>query len=90
DLRCPNHRGCPAQVRERVFFASGRGAFDIEGMGYEAADALLANDVITNEGDIFDLDEAKLATTTFFTRTAKKAEKEAGAGERVLNANALG
>ncbi|WP_206443833.1 NAD-dependent DNA ligase LigA [Nocardioides turkmenicus] len=90
DLRCPNHRGCPAQVRERVFFAAGRGAFDIEGMGYEAADALLANDVITNEGDIFDLDEAKLATTTFFTRTAKKAEKEAGAGERVLNANALG
>ncbi|MFE6648349.1 NAD-dependent DNA ligase LigA [Nocardioides sp. NPDC057772] len=90
DLRCPNHRGCPAQVRERVFFASGRGAFDIEGMGYEAADALLANDVITNEGDIFDLDEAKLATTTFFTRTAKKAEREAGAGERVLNANALG
>ncbi|OIJ26191.1 NAD-dependent DNA ligase LigA [Nocardioides luteus] len=90
DLRCPNHRGCPAQVRERVFFASGRGAFDIEGMGYEAADALLAAGVITNEGDIFDLDEAGLATTTFFTRAAKKAEKEAGAGDRVLNANALG
>lgn len=90
DLRCPNHRGCPAQVRERVFFASGRGAFDIEGMGYEAADALLAAEVITNEGDIFSLDEAKLATTTFFTRAAKKAEKESGAGDRVLNANALG
>ncbi|WP_292646373.1 NAD-dependent DNA ligase LigA [Nocardioides sp.] len=90
DLRCPNHRGCPAQVRERVFFASGRGAFDIEGMGYEAADALLASEVITNEGDIFALDEAKLATTAFFTRTAKKAEKEAGAGDRVLNANAVG
>ncbi|MDR7309683.1 DNA ligase (NAD+) [Nocardioides luteus] len=90
DLRCPNHRGCPAQVRERVFFAAGRGAFDIEGMGYEAADALLAAEVITNEGDIFALDEASLARTTFFTRAAKKAEKEAGAGERVLNANALG
>ncbi len=90
DLRCPNHRGCPAQVRERVFFASGRGAFDIEGMGYEAADALLAAEVITNEGDICDLDDAGLASTTFFTRAAKKAEKEAGAGDRVLNANALG
>ncbi len=90
DLRCPNHRGCPAQVRERVFFASGRGAFDIEGMGYEAADALLAAEVITNEGDIFSLDEARLATTAFFTRAAKKAEKEAGAGDRVLNANATG
>ncbi|WP_328531845.1 NAD-dependent DNA ligase LigA [Nocardioides sp. NBC_00368] len=90
DLRCPNHRGCPAQVRERVFFASGRGAFDIEGMGYEAADALLAAEVITNEGDIFGLDEAGLATTAFFTRAAKKAEKEAGAGDRVINANAVG
>ena len=41
DLRCPNHRFCPAQVRERVFHVAGRGAFDIEGLGYEAASALL-------------------------------------------------
>ena len=37
DLRCPNHQFCPAQVRERVFHVAGRGAFDIEGLGYEAA-----------------------------------------------------
>ena len=37
DLRCPNHQHCPAQVRERVFHVAGRGAFDIEGLGYEAA-----------------------------------------------------
>jgi DNA ligase (NAD+) len=37
DLRCPNHRSCPAQLRERVFHVAGRGAFDIEGLGYEAA-----------------------------------------------------
>ena len=37
DLRCPNHEHCPAQVRERVFHVAGRGAFDIEGLGYEAA-----------------------------------------------------
>ena len=41
DLRCPNHQFCPAQVRERVFHVAGRGAFDIEGLGYEAAVALL-------------------------------------------------
>ena len=41
DLRCPNHEKCPAQVRERVFHVAGRGAFDIEGLGYEAAVALL-------------------------------------------------
>jgi DNA ligase (NAD+) len=37
DQRCPNHRNCPAQVTERVFHVAGRGAFDIEGLGYEAA-----------------------------------------------------
>ena len=41
DIRCPNARSCPAQLRERVFHLAGRGAFDIEGMGYEAATALL-------------------------------------------------
>ena len=55
DLRCPNHQQCPAQVRERVFHVAGRGAFDIEGLGYEAAAALLDAGVITNEGDVFDL-----------------------------------
>ena len=55
DLRCPNHEQCPGQVRERVFFVAGRSAFDIEGLGYEAATALLDAGVITNEGDVFDL-----------------------------------
>ncbi len=53
DIRCPNSRSCPAQLRERVYHLAGRGAFDIEGMGYEAATALLAAGVITDEGDIF-------------------------------------
>ena len=33
DLRCPNQRECPAQLRERMFHLSRRGAFDIEGLG---------------------------------------------------------
>ncbi|HEY0905351.1 MAG TPA: NAD-dependent DNA ligase LigA [Marmoricola sp.] len=74
DLRCPNHRECPAQVRERVFHVAGRGAFDIEGLGYEAAVALLDADVITNEGDVFDLDEASLGRAPLFTRAPKKGE----------------
>ncbi len=75
DLRCPNHEVCPAQVRERVFHVAGRGAFDIEGLGYEAAVALLDAKAIDNEGDLFDLDEAKLKTATLFTRAAKKGEE---------------
>ena len=75
DLRCPNHQFCPAQVRERVFHVAGRGAFDIEGLGYEAAVALLDAKVIDNEGDVFDLSADKLLTTELFTRAAKKGEE---------------
>ncbi len=40
DIRCPNQRSCPSQLRERLFHAAGRGAFDIEALGWEAAVAL--------------------------------------------------
>ncbi|HEX5561137.1 MAG TPA: NAD-dependent DNA ligase LigA [Nocardioidaceae bacterium] len=84
DLRCPNTRRCPAQVRERVFHVAGRGAFDIEGLGYEAAVALLEAGVLTDEGDVFGLDEGKLRRAPLFTRAPKKGEGD----EPVLNANA--
>src|SRR5204863_4114172 len=37
DIRCPNSRSCPAQLRERVFFMGSRNCFDIEALGYVAA-----------------------------------------------------
>jgi DNA ligase (NAD+) len=83
DLRCPNSRNCPAQVRERVFHVAGRGAFDVEGLGYEAAVALLEAGVLRDEGDVFDLDEAKLLRAPLFTRAPKKGEGD----QPVLNAN---
>ncbi|WP_313861955.1 NAD-dependent DNA ligase LigA [Mycobacterium sp.] len=70
DIRCPNSRSCPAQLRERVFHVAGRGAFDIEGLGYEAATALLAAAVITDEGDLFTLTEDDLLRTELFTTKA--------------------
>jgi DNA ligase (NAD+) len=75
DLRCPNHHRCPAQLLDRVFHVAGRGAFDIEGLGSEAAAALLEAGVIDDEGDVFDLDEAKLKQTALFTRAPKKGEE---------------
>jgi DNA ligase (NAD+) len=84
DLRCPNHQKCPAQVRERVFHVAGRGAFDIEGLGYEAAVALLEAGVIADEGDLFDLTADKLLRTPLFTRAPKRGEGE----QPVLSANA--
>ncbi|EID53362.1 NAD-dependent DNA ligase LigA [Saccharomonospora xinjiangensis] len=70
DIRCPNARSCPAQLRERLFHLAGRGAFDIEVLGYEAAGALLQSGVITDEGDVFDLDEEKLSRVDLFVTKA--------------------
>ncbi len=40
DLRCPNARSCPAQVRGRVEHIGSRGALDIEALGEVGAAAL--------------------------------------------------
>jgi len=66
DIRCPNTRSCPAQLRERVFHVAGRGAFDIEGLGYEAAVALLQAGVITDEGELFTIGSQDLLRTDLF------------------------
>jgi DNA ligase (NAD+) len=68
DTRCPNQRSCPAQLRERLFHLAGRGAFDIEVLGYEAAAALLDSKLIVDEGDLFSLDADQLARVPFFTK----------------------
>ena len=66
DIRCPNSRSCPAQLRERVFHLAGRGGLDIEGLGYEAATALLQAGVIADEGDLFALTADDVARADFF------------------------
>lgn len=60
DLRCPNARSCPAQLRERLFYLAGRKCLDIENFGYVAAAALTkplepSEPPVLDEGDIFDL-----------------------------------
>ncbi|HEY2832925.1 MAG TPA: NAD-dependent DNA ligase LigA [Sporichthyaceae bacterium] len=68
DLRCPNTRSCPSQLRERIFHVAGRGALDIEVLGWKAGTALLESGLITDEGDIFGLDADSLITVPFFTK----------------------
>ncbi len=67
DLRCPNTRSCPAQLRERLFHLAGRAALDIEVLGYQSAQALLDAGLLIDEGDLFDLTKADLSSTDFFT-----------------------
>ena len=66
DWRCPNSRSCPAQLRERLFHVAGRGAFDIEVLGWEAVAALLDCGLVADEGDVFALTAEKLETCPFF------------------------
>ena len=83
DIRCPNARSCPAQLRERLFALAGRGAFDIEALGWEAAQGLLDAGVVRDEGDIFALDDESLRRVPLFTR--KDGELSANATKLLAN-----
>ena len=88
DIRCPNARACPSQLRERIFGLAGRGAFDIEALGWEGSIALLESGVIEDESTLFGLGEADIARVPLYTRAAKKTDPEdAVIDGRVLSAN---
>jgi DNA ligase (NAD+) len=68
DIRCPNTRSCPAQLRERIYYIGSRVALDIDVLGYEAASALLSDKLIIDESDLFALTEKDLAKSEFFLK----------------------
>lgn len=70
DLRCPNQRSCPAQLRERLFHVASRQALDIETLGWQAADALLSAGLLADEGDLFALTADDLLRADFFRTKA--------------------
>ncbi|MGA0113352.1 MAG: NAD-dependent DNA ligase LigA [Candidatus Nanopelagicaceae bacterium] len=83
DIRCPNARSCPAQLRERLYYIGSRAALDIDVLGYEAANALLGDKLIVDEADIFSLTEKDLLRSEFF----RKKDGSLGANaEKLLNA----
>ena len=83
DWRCPNTRSCPAQLRERLFHLAGRGALDIEVLGYEAVVALLDSGLVSDEGDLFSLTEESLASSPFFVN--KQGSLTVNAGKLLRN-----
>src|SRR6266550_6133469 len=81
DIRCPNARSCPAQLRERVFHLASRGALDIEALGYVAAVALTRPDEpatppLRDEGDLFSLTVDDLAPVKMRRRNERTGEDE--------------
>jgi len=80
DWRCPNARSCPAQLRERLFTLAGRGALDIEVLGYEAVAACWRR-AWSQRGDIFGLtaDSLAAARSSWSSRHAERERDQAAA-----------
>jgi len=88
DIRCPNSRACPAQLRERLASLASRSALDIEALGYEGVVALLDSHVLADEGDLFDVTADALLGVPLYTRAAKKTDDPTTVRDgRALSAN---
>lgn len=73
DVRCPNARSCPAQLRERVAYLAGRKCLDIDHFGFVAAAALTrplepADPPLRDEGDLFGLTVEQLLPIRAYVR----------------------
>jgi len=80
DLRCPNSKSCPAQLRERIAYLGSRSALDIEALGYVSATALTQPaspaPVVFSEADIFDLTLEKLLPIRAYVLDADTGERK--------------
>ncbi len=72
---CPNRTGCPGQASQHVKHFVSKGAMDIDGLGEEVALNMLAQGVIEDVGDIYDLTEEGLVGE----KIGKKSFKEKSA-----------
>lgn len=79
DLRCPNARSCPAQVRGRVEHIGSRQGLDIEVLGEVTAAALTQPDVpesppLTTEAGLFELQLEQLVPIVVTVRDPETGE----------------
>ena len=53
--KCTGGYECPSRIREHLAYFAGRGAMDIEGLGYMTVDLLLSEGLIHDPADVFTL-----------------------------------
>ena len=80
DLRCPNAKDCPAQVRGRVEHIGSRGALDVEALGEVTAAALTQPDLpaeppLHTEAGLFDLTLEQIVPIEVVVRDAETGER---------------
>lgn len=81
DLRCPNARSCPAQLRGRVEHIGSRGALDVEALGEITAAALTqpehpAEPPLTTEAGLFELSLEQLVPIEVIVRDPETGERK--------------
>ncbi len=69
---CPNHFGCPAQLRGRITHFGSRNALDIEGLGAETATLLVDRGLVAELADLFKLAEADLVPLEGFAEVSAR------------------
>jgi DNA ligase (NAD+) len=73
-VRCPSP-ACPAQLRQRLIYFGSRPGMDIDGMGDEVVDLLMAKGMVNQYADIYNIDEHQLADLVWpKTRKGKEGE----------------
>ena len=58
--KCTGGYECPSRIREHLAYFAGRGAMDIEGLGYKTVDLLLREGLIGDPADVFTLKSGDL------------------------------
>ena len=83
--RCGNP-SCPAKTGQRIGHFVGRGAMDVEGLGWAAVEQLLSKGLVQDPADIFFLTKEQLLTLERFAETSavKLIDRINGAKERPL------
>jgi DNA ligase (NAD+) len=69
---CPNRRGCPGQSFQHVKHFVSKGAMDIDGFGEKQASRFLAEGLIEDVADIYDLTEEQLVALDRFGETSAR------------------
>lgn len=81
--RCPNAK-CPSRKKEILYHFVSKSAFDIAGLGPKIIDALLANVLIRDAADLFELKEGDLAgLERFGEKSASNLIKAVNAGRQI-------
>ncbi|MFV2006647.1 MAG: NAD-dependent DNA ligase LigA [Longimicrobiales bacterium] len=70
---CPNHFGCPAQLKGRLVHFASRSGLDIEGLGSETVNMLVDRELVRDLADLFRLPAADLIPLEGFAE--KSAQK---------------